>query len=148
MSWWIWLSIAVGLLVIEGFTEELISVWFAVSALIVTILTAIFPDLHWGWQVFIFAALSAVVVAITRPLVKKFLKKRTDQATNLELIIDRIALVEEEIDNDLSLGVIKINGVAWSARSIDREKIPVGTFVVVKNIDGNKLIVEKRKEEN
>ncbi len=83
----------------------------------------------------------------TRPLVKKFLKSREDQATNLDLIKGKLGIVEENIDNDLAQGAVKINGLVWNARSMDGEKLSKGTFVIVNKIDGNKLIVTKRKEQ-
>ncbi len=147
MIWWIlWICLAVGLLVVELLTSDLVSVWFSLAALVVCILTAIFPDLHWAWQVFIFTGISLTLLILTRPLVKKFLKKGEEQATNLDLLIGRVAVVEEEIDNDLSKGVVKINGVSWAARSLSEEDIKTGAFVVIRRINGNKLIVEKREE--
>ncbi len=147
MIWWVlWISVAVGLLIVELLTSDLVSVWFSFAGLLVCVLTAVFPQLHWGWQVLIFTGISLLLLILTRPLVKKFLKRGEEQATNLELLIGKIAIVEEEIDNDLSKGVAKINGVSWSARSENGEKIAVGGFVVIKRINGNKLIVEKRME--
>lgn len=149
--WWIlWLGLAVALLGVELLTSDLVSIWLAVAAFLLGIVTAIFPWLHWGWQIFIFAILSAALLFSTRPLVKKFLKKRKSQETNLELILDHVGIVEEDINNDLALGAVKINGLVWSARSEDGSEIEKGEFVVVQKISGNKLIVKKReiKEKN
>ena len=149
--WWIlWLGAAVVLLGVELVTSDLVSIWLAVAAFLLGIVTAIFPSLHWGWQIFIFAILSAALLFSTRPLVKKFLKKRKSQETNLELILGHVGIVEEDIHNDLALGAVKINGLVWSARSEDGSEIEKGEFVVVQKISGNKLIVKKReiKEKN
>ena len=149
--WWIlWLGLAVALLGVELVTSDLVSIWLAVAAFLLGIVTAIFPWLHWGWQIFIFAILSAVLLILTRPLVKKFLKKRKSQETTLELILDHVGIVDEDIHNDLALGAVRINGLVWSARSEDGSEIEKGEFVVVQNISGNKLIVKKReiKEKN
>ena len=149
--WWIlWLGSAMALLVLEMLVTDLVSIWFAAAAFLVGIVTAIFPSLHWGWQIFIFAILSAALLFSTRPLVKKFLKKRKSQETNLELILGHVGIVEEDVNNDLALGAVRINGLVWSARSEDGTEIEKGEFVVVQNISGNKLIVKKReiKEKN
>ena len=150
MWWTLWLGLAVALLGVELLTSDLVSIWLAVAAFLLGIVTAIFPWLHWGWQIFIFAILSAVLLILTRPLVKKFLKKRKSQETNLELILGHVGIVEEDVNNDLALGAVKINGLVWSARSEDGSEIEKGEFVVVQNISGNKLIVKKReiKEKN
>ena len=143
--WWIlWLGAAVALLGVELVTSDLVSIWLAVAAFLLGIVTAIIPWLHWGWQIFIFAILSAALLLSTRPLVKKFLKKRKSQETNLELILGHVGIVEEDIHNDLALGAVRINGLVWSARSEDGTEIEKGEFVVVQKISGNKLIVKRR----
>ena len=143
--WWIlWLGAAVALLGVELVTSDLVSIWLAVAAFLLGIIMAIIPWLHWGWQIFIFAILSAALLLSTRPLVKKFLKKRKSQETNLELILGHVGIVEEDINNDLALGAVKINGLIWSARSEDGTEIEKGEFVVVQKISGNKLIVKRR----
>ena len=148
--WWIlWLCLAVVLLLIELVAVELVSVWFSTAALVVSVIVAIVPGLHWGWQIFIFALISTVLVILTRPLVKKILKRREGQETNLELILNHTGIVEEKIDNDFSIGAVKINGLTWSARSKDGSVIEKGELVVVEQIVGNKLIVTKKiKKEN
>lgn len=146
MMWWIlWLGLAIVLLVIEFLTTELVSIWFSASAFLVGIVTAIFPSLHWGWQILIFAVLSVGALILTRPFAKSFLKRERAQATNLELIIGQTGIVEEEIDNDMSRGAVKVKGIIWNARSENGEKIPKDTLVQVQSIDGNKLIVTQKE---
>ncbi len=146
MSWIIWLILTLVLLAIELIVPELVSVWFSLAALVLSIFTAIFPKLHWGWEILIFAVLSAVLVASTRNIVKRILKRRGNQETNLDLILNHIAIVEEEIDNDRAVGSVKINGLIWSARAENGEKISAGEFVIVKEIHGNKLVVKIKEE--
>ena len=145
MIWWIlWLGLALALLAVEFLTTELVSIWFSASALLVGIVTAIFPSLHWAWQILIFAVCSTGLLILTRPLVKKFSKRERKQATNLELIVGQTGIIEEEIDNDRSKGAVKVKGIIWNARSENGEIIPKDTLVQVQSIDGNKLIVTKR----
>ena len=54
MAWLIWLGIAIAMLLIEAFTVDLIAVWFAVAGLINVVITAIFPELFYVWQILIF----------------------------------------------------------------------------------------------
>ena len=145
--WWIlWLALSVFLLIVELLAPELVSIWFSVAALFVAILTAIFSQMYWVWQVLIFAILSAILVASTRGIVKKILKRRENQETNLELILNHTAIVAEEINNDNALGAVKINGLIWNARSEDGAIVKVGELVVVQQIQGNKLIVKRSEE--
>ena len=93
-----------------------------------------------------FCRLATGLLVATRPLAKRFLKRKKGQETNLELVVDHIGIVEEDINNDLAVGLVKINGLVWSARSKNGDVISKKSFVIVKEINGNKLIVEKRKE--
>ena len=45
------------------------------------------------------------------------------------------------IDNDLETGEVKINGLVWTARSVDGAVIEEGALVTVQEIQGNKLLV-------
>lgn len=143
MLWmWIWFGIAVALLIVELATTELVAVWFSAAALVLGVIAAIFPTLDIVWQVLIFVVLSAALVAATRPLVKKLMKRGKNRETNLELIVNHKALVVEEINNDMEQGAVKINGLVWNARSENGETIVKDRLVVVKNIQGNKAIVQ------
>lgn len=144
---WIWFVVAVAFLFIEMLTTDLVSIWFAVSALVMGIVTAIFEEMHLGWQIGIFAVLSIVLFLATRKYVKKFFKRNKEQETNLELVVGHKAVVTGEIDNLLEQGEIKINGLFWSARSVDGEKIAVGEVVSIEKISGNKALVKKINKE-
>ncbi len=142
---WVWFGLAIALIVVECFTVDLVAVWFAVSSLVMGIVASIFPELDVWWQILIFLLLASVLLVATRPLVKKFLKKAKNSETNLELILGHTAIVTEKIENDLSQGSVKINGLVWTARSSDNSVIEQDTLVIVKEIIGNKLIVEKKE---
>ena len=142
---WIWFIVAVAFLIIEALTVDLVSVWFAASALIMGVVAAIFPELDVWWEIGIFVALSIVLVLSTRKLVKKFFKRKKGQETNLELNIGHTAIVVEEIDNLHEKGSVKINGLIWTARSETGEVIEEGALVVFKSISGNKAFVERKK---
>lgn len=144
---WIWFSCAIALIAIELLTADLVSIWFAVSALVLGIISAIFPALDVIWQIAIFIVLSAGLLLATRKFVKKILSQKDAQGTNLDLIVGHIAIVVEEIDNIQACGAVKINGLEWSARSVDNTVIEKGAVVTVKEIAGNKLFVEKNKAE-
>lgn len=142
---WFWLSLTIILTVVEMSTVQFVSIWFAVGTAISTIIVAIFPTMNIGWQILIFAVVATVLLIATRPLVKRFLEKRTEeQKTNLDLIIGKDAVVTEKIDNTFGTGAVKINGLVWSARTDDEDNIEVGEIVTIKKIVGNKLIITKK----
>ena len=145
--WVLWIGLAVVLFIVELTTTDLVAVWFALASLVLAIVTAIFSKLSVVWQVVIFVALSALLVILTRRFVRKLLQRRKDQETNLELVVNHTAMVVEDIDNDREAGAIKINGLIWSARSADGEKIGKEALVTVCEIKGNKAIVVKKQEQ-
>ena len=143
MWMWVWFGLALVFLVAELCTIDLVAIWFAISALILGILAAIFTELQWGWQALIFVVLSTSLFLATRPFVKKFMRRKKGQETNLELVVGNTARVVETIDNSRETGAVKINGLVWTARSIDGSVLEVDELVLVREIKGNKLIVEK-----
>ncbi len=142
---WFWLSLTIVLTVVEMSTVQFVSLWFAVGSAISTIVVAIFPTMNIGWQILIFSLTSAALLVATRPLVKKFLARRTEeQKTNLDLIIGKDAIVTEPINNTLGTGAVRISGLVWSARTIDESTAECDEIVIVEKIVGNKLIIKKK----
>ena len=136
-----WIALAVVLLIAECLTTQLISVWMGASAAVTAILVAIFPSIGIPYQILIFVLLSAVLLAATRPLVKKFLHQKKGNETNLDRLIGGTAVVVEAINNIDGVGRVKIQGNYWAARSADGSEIPAETLVTFENIEGNKAIV-------
>lgn len=137
---WIWIGLIVVTAAVEAATVQLVTVWFAVGG--VAGLIAYAAGLEIWLQILIFAIVSAVALAVTRPLVKKFTNGRR-MPTNADRFIGEKAVVTEKIENDLSKGAVKIGGLEWTARSVDSETAEVGEQVTVEAIEGAKLIVRK-----
>ena len=138
---WIWLAAVALFLVVEAATAGLVSLWFAVGAT-GALLSAI-GGLDLTGQLVTFAVVSAVALAVTRPLVHRYLRGRKVTPTNLDRAIGRTGQVTEDVDG--SSGAVYVDGKTWSARSIDGGPIPAGTTVDILKIEGVKLFVEKSK---
>ena len=134
-----WIAAVVVLLIIEVATTQLVTIWFAVGA--AAGLTAYLCGLNYGWQFGLFVAVSALALVVTRPLVKKFVR-RDFNPTNADRCIGETAVVTEEINNSLGTGAVKLGGTEWTARSSENIIIEKGTEVTVEKIDGVKLIVK------
>lgn len=137
---WVWIGLIVVTAAVEAATVQLVTVWFAVGG--VAGLIAYAAGLEIWLQILIFAIVSAVALAVTRPLVKKFTNGRR-MPTNADRFIGEKAVVTEKIENDLSKGAVKIGGLEWTARSVDSVTAEVGEQVTVEAIEGAKLIVRK-----
>ena len=136
-----WLALIVLFAVIEGMTPQLVSIWFAGGALVALIVSLFGVDL---WiEIVVFVAVSALLLVLTRPLVKKRINAKTVR-TNADAAIGETAVVTTGIDNTEGEGLVKLGGQIWSARSDGGEKIPEGTTVTVLRIEGVKLIVAEK----
>lgn len=134
-----WLAAFIVFAIGEAVTVGLVSVWFAVGALAALFATALGAGL---WlQITVFLGVSALALALFKPMSSKFLKPRVS-ATNADRVIGSAALVTETIDNTQAKGQVKVNGQVWSARSAQDIVIPAGTDVKVLRIEGVKVIVE------
>ena len=146
---WFWLALTIALVVVELSTTQLVSIWLAAGAGVTTIVTTIVKscggNLPVVWQVVIFVVTAGTLLASTRKLVKKLLKRNKNQETNLELNLNKVAVVTEKIDNIKGEGAVKINGLEWSARSIDDTVIEKDELVIFKEIKGNKAYVERKQ---
>ena len=134
----VWLILLIAFVVVEALTVSLVSIWFAagaVAALIVSGFTS-----SWLVQFAVFAVVSAVALAATRPLVKKYITSRT-QPTNADMLIGQECLVTEDIDNLAGRGAVSVGGKVWTARAQPDAPIPAGTAAIVLRIEGVKLIV-------
>lgn len=138
----IWLILFVVLLVIEIATMGLTTIWFAGGALVA------FLAAHMGAnmiiQVLLFLIVSIVLLVLTRPVAVKFFNQDRVK-TNAESLIGQKALVKEEINILQATGRVEIGGMEWSAKTEEPDIIEADTIVIVKGIQGVKLIVEKEE---
>ena len=137
----IWLGILAVLLVIEGLTTALTTIWFAGGALIAAI--AALLGLGIVPQLLLFFCVSLILLFFTRPVAMRLMNKNTEK-TNVEGLLGKTAVVIQKIDNLAQTGQVRINDIEWMARtSDDSVTIPEGTVVVIRQVHGVKLIVEK-----
>lgn len=137
---WIWIGLIVIFVIVEAATVQLVTVWFAVGGIAGLIAYAF--GLEIWMQILIFAVVSAVALAITRPFVKRFTKGRK-QPTNADRYIGQEATVTEPISNELSTGAVRIGGLEWTARTVDNSEVDKGERVTVEAIEGAKLLVKR-----
>ena len=133
-----WLAAFVALAALEAATVNLVSIWFAVGALAALIAAALGAPL---WlQVTVFILASALSLALTRPLARRFLARRR-VPTNADRVLGQTCEVTEAIDNTAGTGAVYVDGKTWTARSRSGAPIPAGTLVRAQAGEGVKLIV-------
>ena len=138
----IWLIAMVVLLVIEGVVPGLVSIWFAAGALVALLVSLL--GLPVWLQAMAFILVSLVLLALTRPLAKKYVNSRVTP-TNADRIVGTDCVVTEEIDNLRGTGAVSVDGKIWTARleQVDG-KAPKGAVVKALRIEGVRLIVSDK----
>lgn len=139
----IWATAVIVFVVLEIVTVQLVSVWLAVGAFVTMIATYFMKDLSFAVQLAVFIIVSAVLLAVTFPLMKKF-RKKGYVPTNAELNAGKKAVVIEEINTRTGTGRVTLDGVDWKA--VSDEIIPAESIVTVKSVQGAKLIVTYKEE--
>ena len=137
----VWIVMAIAFAIMEAVTTQLVSIWFTIGA--IAALAAYFLDAGYTAQIVVFVAVSVVAMILTRPLVKKFSSAKI-QPTNSDMLLGKEAVVTEAINNTYAKGAVKVQGMIWTARSSDDSEIPEGRIVIVKAIEGVKLMVEEK----
>ena len=139
----VWLLLLVVFLAAEAATVSMVSLWFAVSAL-VALLVALLGGPGW-LQGTLFLVISAVLLALLRPLVKRYVTPRIT-ATNVDSVSGSTGLVPTAIDNVSAVGQVKLGAMEWTARSTSGAPIPAGSLVRVDRIEGVKVYVTPAPE--
>ena len=138
----VWAIIIVATLIIEFETADLVSIWFTAGAF-AGLVANIIEVKEWV-QIILFVGVSLIFVIGTRPFVKKMSENQTI-ATNSDRLIGKIAVVTKEIVED-GKGEVKVEYQSWPAITKDTGTFKVGEKVLVKEITGNKLVIEELKE--
>jgi len=140
--WIVWLIAAIVFFLGEVFTEGFFLLWFAVGSL-VGLLVTLFTD-NIIIQFLCFILTSVILLLSTKKLTKNFLNSRKPVESNVNALIGKNARVIEALDPIEGAGKVKINGEVWKAIPADNsETFEIGETVVIKDIDGVKLIIKK-----
>lgn len=138
--WMQWVIGGVVLLVVEMLTPgAFFFACFAIAAFIAAA-TQYYLGIWWlNWIVFAVSALALILLA--RPLTKSLLKG-DERPSNVDELIGKLALVQEQIAPH-QLGTVKVGSEVWRAQA--DHVIEQGKEVIVKGVDGTRLIVELRR---
>ena len=137
--WQFWLLLAGICVIIESFTLGFFVFWFAIGALFALIVSLFTTNII--IQSVVFVVTSTLLLLLTKPLIKSFVKMPKAKATNVYGLINKEGIVLENIDSLNSTGKVKVNGELWSA--VSDTNIPKDSKIKVLSIDGVKLKVQK-----
>ena len=138
-----WLALMIGLLVVEGMTYALTTIWFAIGSLAGAV--AAYLGYPLMTQIITFGVVSLLFLLVTRPLALKYMKKGLPK-TNVNSKLGQKAIVIEPVDNPAQTGKVKLYDVEWLASSTDDAvAIPQGTVVEIEKVEGVRLYVKPAK---
>lgn len=132
-----WLIAIGAFIAIEAATVSLVSLWFVGGALAALIAALLGADVM--AQVVLFTLVSAVLLALFRPLLRRRIAvKKT--STNADRLVGQQAVVTQPIGGGIDAGEVRLSGVLWTALAAG--PIDAGAHVKILRIEGAKVYVE------
>lgn len=143
-DWQVWIVLSALLLVAEMFAPGFWLASIAVGCLAAGI-AGLLPIGLLG-QILVFAGGSLASLFGLRPvLVRRFLHSRgTEVLTNVEALVGKTGVVTRRIDPVTRIGRVVVDGEDWRGTLLEGGGvIEPGTRVIVVQVDGSTLVVEK-----
>lgn len=141
--WQIWLIISGLFFIGEIITVGFLVLWLSIGSLLAMVVSIFAPDAI-ILQTSIFLISSTLLILFTKPLVDKYITRKT-VPTNVNTLIGKKAIVLTSINSLEATGQVKVNGETWSAKTETEEIIEIGTEVEILQVDGVKLLVKPCK---
>jgi membrane protein implicated in regulation of membrane protease activity len=142
-AWQVWLSLAIGLGVLELFSLDLILLMLAAGAVVGMVAALVGLD---GWvQILAAVATSIAALGLVRPSVVKSLHAGPTLVLGHEALVGKTGVVVEQVSSQG--GQVRIGGELWTARPYDEDAvIDPGSKVDVFQIKGATALVHKIPE--
>ncbi|HPQ44222.1 MAG TPA: NfeD family protein [Syntrophales bacterium] len=139
--WHLWVIAGLVLWIVEIFTPGFVVGVFGTACLIVAPFAG--SAISIKIQLLIFGIATAIIFFGIRPfIIRYFYNRETNLKTNAEALIGKSGIVVEAIDNISGSGRARIGGEVWRAITTDNSLVDVGKRIIVREIDGCKLVVE------
>lgn len=136
----VWIGFVIFMQLCEGFTTQLVSIWFAVGALCAAVSSLITSSVL--VQVIVFIVVTCGTLIATKPLVDKYKKGHKDVKTNSDRLIGQTGVMLTDIDTLEAVGQVKVSGEVWTAKLKNPTPVKKDDKVKILAIEGVKMIVE------
>ena len=145
VAYWHWLVFGMLLIIAELLIPNFTIVWFGLGALIVSGVLLLFPGAPLTWQLFLWALASGVMTFLWFKYIKPRMVDRTKAGTAKEALLGQTGQVikgpVEGRNGVLRFAVPVLGSDEWTF--FCRQSVEPGDRVVVNEISGNTLIVDK-----
>jgi len=146
IAYWHWLIFGMVLLICEMFLGSMTIFWFGLGALVIAALLFLAPAMNLTWQLFIWAVLSGVLAFLWFKYFKPHMADRTNAGIAREAVLGETGIVirppEEGVRGLVKFHIPIMGSDEWPF--ICGQEVKTGDRVMVKEVSGNTLIVEKR----
>lgn len=145
MSYWLWMSAGVALMIVEIFIGSFFVFWFGLAAVLVGFIVLLVPQLAVAAQITIWALLSGVLALSWFRYVKPLSRDRTKAGLSREALIGQVGQVLQP-PTGAGRGTIRfpapvLGSDEWQILSED--PLAIGDRAHVTDLSGNALIVRK-----
>lgn len=136
----LWVIVAAVALAIDVITSSFFFIWFTIGGIVAIVLSMF--DVPFLIQVITFIAVSASLMAVGYPIVKRTIKKTVPITPTMEEnYIGQEFVAEKDIERKAT---IKFGGIYWTVKN-DGDFIDKGDVVKIVGIEGNKLVIRKHQ---
>ncbi len=146
VAYWHWLIFGMAFLIAEMFLGSMTIFWFGLGAVIIAALLFFVPGLGLTWQLFIWAVLSGALTFLWFKYFKPHMADRTNAGIPREAVLGEMGIVirapEEGRRGMVRFSIPLMGSDEWPF--ICGQEVKTGDRVMVKEISGNTLIIEKR----
>ena len=144
--YWHWLIFGMALLIGEMFLGSMTILWFGLGALVIATLAFLVPGMGLTWEIFIWALLSCLLTLLWFTYFKPRMADKTKAGIPREAALGEIGVIirgpVEGRRGMVRFAIPLLGSDEWPF--ICEKDVAAGDRVVVREISGNTLIVEKR----
>ncbi len=144
VSWIIWLTLGVGLVIAEIFTLGFVLLWFGIGALAAALVG--FLGFSMVWQFSAFAIVSVGLTAMSRTIFARYFSHGDGHRLKMgiESLPGQIGTVTTASKGAMDEAAVKVFGSTWTAFPIDGETALIeGEKVEVVEIKGSTIYVKR-----
>jgi len=138
-----WVLLGLVLVILESFGAALALASLGVGA-ILTGLVAFCGLLNLYGLLVVFAVVSLILFAVSRPLANKLTASNGSTETNVRGLIGRTALVVRDVAGPHRPGYVKVDGDEWRAVSVGDVALGTGATVYITDVQGATLSVDTK----
>ncbi|MDY6988453.1 MAG: NfeD family protein [Thermodesulfobacteriota bacterium] len=145
--YWYWLVFGMVLIIAEIFMPSFTIFWFGLGAIVVSGLLWFLPDMGISWQLFVWVVASSLFTLLWFKFFKPLMKDRTKAGISREAMLGEVGHVIS-VPVERKHGIVRFTTPLLGSDEwpfICEGEVASGDRVVVKDVSGNTLIVEKRE---